>query len=96
MPVGEVIWNAVCCRYGRRTILLGGLLMAGVMGMLRSYATNYIFFLVFEFLDPLFNAGLYSAAFILGKASTRSCKPSPSHVSHPIPSPSCIIKVVKK
>lgn len=37
------------------------------MGMLRSYATNYIMFLVFEFLDPLFNAGLYSASFILGK-----------------------------
>ncbi|KAJ1531644.1 hypothetical protein ONE63_000315 [Megalurothrips usitatus] len=53
-------------RYGRRTILLGGLLLAGIMGMLRSYATNYVFFLVFEFLDPLFNAGLYSASFILG------------------------------
>lgn len=63
---GMPIAGFVSDRYGRRTILLGGLLLAGIMGMLRSYAPNYIFFLAFEFLDPLFNAGLYSASFILG------------------------------
>ncbi|XP_034253555.1 organic cation transporter protein-like isoform X2 [Thrips palmi] len=63
---GMPIAGFVSDRYGRRTILLAGLLLAGIMGMLRSYAPNYIFFLAFEFLDPLFNAGLYSASFILG------------------------------
>ncbi|XP_026286905.1 organic cation transporter protein isoform X1 [Frankliniella occidentalis] len=63
---GMPIAGFVSDRYGRRTILLLGLGLAGVMGMLRSYATNYVFFLAFEFLDPLFNAGLYSASFILG------------------------------
>lgn len=54
-------------RFGRRTVLLGGLALAGIMGLVRSLATNYVFFVVFEFLDPLCYAGLFSAAFILGR-----------------------------
>lgn len=62
MPMAGLVSD----RYGRRTVLLAGLALAGVMGLLRSLATNYVFFVVFEFLDPLCYAGLFSAAFILG------------------------------
>ncbi|KAJ1531717.1 hypothetical protein ONE63_000383 [Megalurothrips usitatus] len=62
MPVAGLVSD----RYGRRTVLLAGLALAGAMGLLRSLATNYVFFVVFEFLDPLCYAGLFSAAFILG------------------------------
>lgn len=38
----------------------------GIFGIIRSFSVNYAMFLVFEFLDPLFSAGCYTAAFVLG------------------------------
>lgn len=53
--------------FGRRTALVIGMVMGGIFGILRAVSLNYYMFMVFEFLDPLFSAGCYSVAFILGK-----------------------------
>lgn len=52
--------------YGRRMALVIGLTMGGIFGIIRSFSVNYVMFLVFEFLDPLFSAGCYTVAFVLG------------------------------
>jgi hypothetical protein len=40
---------------------------AGVMGLVRSMAWSYEAFLAFEFLDPVFASGIYTAGFVLSK-----------------------------
>lgn len=52
--------------YGRRTALVIALMFGGIFGILRSFAVNYTMFLTTEFLDPLFSAGCYTSAFVLG------------------------------
>lgn len=54
-------------RYGRRFLMLGGLILSTVVGLLRSISPSYLWFLFFEFLDPAIGSGAYSSGFILGK-----------------------------
>lgn len=54
-------------RVGRRTILVTATVGAGAMGLVRSMAWSYETFLVFEFLDPVFASGIYTAGFVLSK-----------------------------
>ncbi|XP_028161571.1 organic cation transporter protein-like isoform X2 [Ostrinia furnacalis] len=51
--------------WGRRTAFVLTAVSAGVMGLIRSFSTNYITYLVFEFLDPMLGSGVYSSGFIL-------------------------------
>ncbi|XP_055705285.1 organic cation transporter protein-like [Phlebotomus papatasi] len=53
-------------RFGRRTAFILGNLFAAAFGLIRSFSTNYIMFIIFEFLEPALSAGVYSAGFILG------------------------------
>jgi hypothetical protein len=46
---------------------------AGVMGLARSMAWSYEVFLVFEFLDPVFASGIYTAGFVLSKILRHLC-----------------------
>uniref|UniRef100_A0A7G3ART9 Putative organic cation transporter protein-like isoform x2 zootermopsis nevadensis n=1 Tax=Lutzomyia longipalpis TaxID=7200 RepID=A0A7G3ART9_LUTLO len=41
-------------------------MFAAAFGLIRSFSTNYIMFIIFEFLEPALSAGVYSAGFILG------------------------------
>lgn len=52
-------------RYGRRFVLVVGVLGSCSFAMLRSFATNYSTFLLFEFLDAGVGAVTYSASFLL-------------------------------
>lgn len=52
-------------RFGRRTILIIGVFGSSVFALIRSFATNYLMFIVFEFLDAGIGSVTYSAAFIL-------------------------------
>lgn len=54
-------------RFGRRTAFVLGILFSGLFGVLRGFSVNYTMFVIFEFLEPLFGSGVYSAGFILGK-----------------------------
>lgn len=52
-------------RYGRRTILITGVFGSSIFAYIRSYAPNYITFVIFEFLDAGIGCVTYSASFIL-------------------------------
>lgn len=54
-------------RYGRKTAFVLGILFSGLFGVLRGFSVSYPMFVVFELLEPLLGAGVYSAGFILGK-----------------------------
>uniref|UniRef100_A0A1L8DEQ3 Putative synaptic vesicle transporter sv2 major facilitator superfamily n=1 Tax=Nyssomyia neivai TaxID=330878 RepID=A0A1L8DEQ3_9DIPT len=53
-------------RFGRRTAFILGSIFAATFGLIRSFSTSYIMFIIFEFLEPALSAGVYSAGFILG------------------------------
>lgn len=40
--------------------------LCGIAGIIRSFAQNYPFFVVFEFFDAVFGSGAYSCGFIIG------------------------------
>lgn len=52
-------------KYGRRTILIVGVFSSAIFGYIRSYATNYGTFLVFELFDSGIGSVTYSASFLL-------------------------------
>ncbi|KAF5282998.1 hypothetical protein FQA39_LY04869 [Lamprigera yunnana] len=64
--IGLPIAGILSDRFGRKLILIGTLVLSGICGLVRSFTHTYIFFLVMEFLDSVFGAGAYAAAFILG------------------------------
>lgn len=64
--VGIPIGGYISDRYGRRTALAFGGFVAAFLGIIRSFATSYTFFVVFEFLDSMASSPLYSVCFIVG------------------------------
>ncbi|KAG4067214.1 hypothetical protein HA402_000205 [Bradysia odoriphaga] len=52
-------------RFGRRTILIAGVLGSVIFAYIRSLAPNYNTFVIFEFLDAGIGSVTYSASFIL-------------------------------
>lgn len=55
-----------CYRFGRRTVFIYGFLIRGVIGIIKSFSTSYLMYIILEFLDPALGSGMYSAGFILG------------------------------
>lgn len=41
---------------------------AGVVGVARAFSTNYIQYVVLEFIEATVGAGVYSTGFILGRS----------------------------
>lgn len=54
-------------RYGRKTILLASLAVSGIIGIIRSVSPNYLFYVVLEFIDPMFYDGMGSSGLIMGE-----------------------------
>ncbi|CAB3368066.1 Hypothetical predicted protein [Cloeon dipterum] len=52
-------------RYGRKIWLIVTLVASAILTLVKSAAFNYIFFIVFEFLEALFSGGIYGIAFVL-------------------------------
>lgn len=52
-------------RYGRRTILIVGILGSTMFAIMRSYATDYTTFVALEFADAAIGSCIYSASFLL-------------------------------
>lgn len=52
-------------RFGRRTILIVGVFSSSIFAYVRSFAPNYVTFVLFEFLDAGIGSVTYSASFIL-------------------------------
>lgn len=53
-------------RFGRKTILVSLLAVSGVIGIVRSVAPSYLFYVVFEFIDPIFYDGTGGTALVMG------------------------------
>lgn len=58
-------------RYGRRVLLVLGMVFCGIAGVAKSFVNSYTLFLLFEFLDALFGAGTYAVGFIIGEYGSR-------------------------
>ncbi|XP_075979723.1 organic cation transporter protein-like [Anticarsia gemmatalis] len=52
-------------KYGRRPAVIFAAVSNGVFGVIRALSVNYNMFVVFEFLEPAFGAGVYTACFVL-------------------------------
>lgn len=64
--VGLPIAGILSDRYGRRSIMILGMVFCSLAGIARSFSTNYIWFTVLEFVDAAFGSGTYAAGFVLG------------------------------
>lgn len=53
-------------RFGRRAVLMCSLLSSAIFGVVRSFASSYVWFVLFEFIEAGLGVGTYSAALILG------------------------------
>ncbi|XP_036325811.1 organic cation transporter protein-like [Rhagoletis pomonella] len=62
IPLGGLISD----KYGRRNALALGGVLSAIFGIMRSFTTSYVPFLVYEFLDNVANSSLYSICFIIG------------------------------
>uniref|UniRef100_A0A2S2PLV9 Solute carrier family 22 member 21 n=1 Tax=Schizaphis graminum TaxID=13262 RepID=A0A2S2PLV9_SCHGA len=52
-------------KYGRKYICITGTVISAIFGTIKSFATSYYSFLVFEFLDSMASSGVYAATFVL-------------------------------
>ncbi|XP_059488861.1 organic cation transporter protein-like [Neocloeon triangulifer] len=52
-------------KYGRKLSLILTLVASAVLTLIKSAAPDYVFFIVFEFLEALFSGGIYGIAFVL-------------------------------
>ncbi|KAK4883414.1 hypothetical protein RN001_006733 [Aquatica leii] len=64
--IGLPIAGFLSDRYGRKTVLICGTVTSGIFAIIRSFSTSYTFFIVFEFLESVFVAGIYASAYVLG------------------------------
>ncbi|KAK4883410.1 hypothetical protein RN001_006729 [Aquatica leii] len=64
--IGLPIAGFLSDRYGRKTVLICGTVTSGIFAIVRSFSTSYTFFIVFEFLESVFVAGILASAYVLG------------------------------
>ncbi|XP_019868170.1 organic cation transporter protein isoform X1 [Aethina tumida] len=63
---GLFISGIMSDRYGRKQVLIWGMVACAICGIIRAFMPTYELFLVFEFLDAAFAAGTYICGFVLG------------------------------
>ncbi|XP_074030430.1 solute carrier family 22 member 3 isoform X1 [Leptinotarsa decemlineata] len=63
---GLFIGGIISDRYGRKVVLIWGMILTGVCGIIRAFMPTYEWFMFFEFLDAAFGAGTYICGFVLG------------------------------
>lgn len=54
-------------KWGRVPAIVFASVANGVFGVIRALSVNYDMFVIFEFLEPAFGGGVYTACFVLGK-----------------------------
>nr|CAI5822258.1 unnamed protein product [Callosobruchus analis] len=63
---GLFVGGLISDKYGRKVLLIWGMVLCAVCGIARAFMPTYEWFLVFEFLDAAFGAGTYICGFVLG------------------------------
>lgn len=64
--IGVPLSGCFSDKFGRRTLMLAGLSVAGLVGLVMSFSPNYYMYAVLEFFNPMFYDGVSGAAFIMG------------------------------
>ncbi|XP_034251017.1 organic cation transporter protein-like [Thrips palmi] len=64
--IGVPLSGCFSDKFGRRTLMLAGLSVAGIVGVIMSFSPNYYMYTVLEFFNPMFYDGVAGAAFIMG------------------------------
>lgn len=64
-----IISGLLSDKFGRRIVLIFSMIAGGVFPIIRSFSWSYIAFITIEFIDALFVAGTYTAAYVLGKTT---------------------------
>ncbi|KAF5303510.1 hypothetical protein FQR65_LT08209 [Abscondita terminalis] len=64
--VGLPITGILSDKFGRKTYLIYGMTLSGIMGLLRSFANSYMMFIILEFLDACCISGAFATVWILG------------------------------
>ncbi|XP_030752013.1 organic cation transporter protein-like [Sitophilus oryzae] len=64
--VGLIISGFISDRYGRRCLLVWGMVICALCGCLKAFMPTYKLFLLMEFLDAAFGSGSYICGFVLG------------------------------
>lgn len=59
-------------KYGRKIVFIFSTLFSGTFGIVRSFSTGYVSFIVLEFFDSFLGAGVYTAGFIMGKQNIQT------------------------
>uniref|UniRef100_A0A146LKW8 Organic cation transporter-like protein n=1 Tax=Lygus hesperus TaxID=30085 RepID=A0A146LKW8_LYGHE len=68
--IGMTIIGILSDKFGRKSALIAAMMLSGAMGILRSFAPSYIWFMTFELLDAIIASGTYSACFIIAMEIT--------------------------
>ncbi|XP_018564340.1 organic cation transporter protein-like [Anoplophora glabripennis] len=63
---GLFVSGIVSDKYGRKLVLIWGMVVCSICGIIRTFMPTYELFLVFEFLDAAFGSGTYICGFVLG------------------------------
>uniref|UniRef100_A0A1A9UJJ4 Major facilitator superfamily (MFS) profile domain-containing protein n=1 Tax=Glossina austeni TaxID=7395 RepID=A0A1A9UJJ4_GLOAU len=63
--IGIPLGGLLADKFGRRTMLAIGGFLSSIMGLIKSFATNYSMFLTFETFDMIVGSTLYPTAFLL-------------------------------
>ncbi|KAI8122393.1 Solute carrier family 22 member 21 [Lucilia cuprina] len=63
--IGIPLGGLLADRFGRRTMLAIAGFLSSIMGIIRSFSTNYYMFLSFELLDMVVGSTLFPTAFLL-------------------------------
>ncbi|CAG9769662.1 unnamed protein product [Ceutorhynchus assimilis] len=63
---GLMISGFISDKYGRKVVLVWGVVLSGICGCLRTFMPTYELFLIFEFLDAAFGCGSFICGFVLG------------------------------
>ncbi|XP_026471833.1 organic cation transporter protein-like isoform X2 [Ctenocephalides felis] len=53
-------------KFGRRTVLVFGIVTLGMIGIVKSFSVNYLMFVFLEFFGTVLGTGCYTAGYILG------------------------------
>ncbi|KAK4883420.1 hypothetical protein RN001_006739 [Aquatica leii] len=64
--VGLPLTGIISDRFGRKTVLVCGLVLSGLIGLTRSFVSSYIIYAVLECLDAICGFGTFPAILILG------------------------------
>lgn len=59
------LFSIYICSFGRKKLVIAGLVLNSLLGLIQSFSTSYIMYIIFEFLSAAIAAGVYPATFIL-------------------------------